>query len=68
VTLLQGPEISDQALAHSQGVRQQFLILDDAHVFQGRSRSRGTSGKGRDIAEIRQRVLGIILKQIEYGF
>jgi len=61
VTLLQGPEISDQALPIARC--SPAILISMMRMFSRRSRSRGTSGKGRDIAEIRQRILGIILER-----
>ncbi len=66
MSLLQLPEVSKQALAHSGGIGEQVFILDDAHVLEGRCRSRGAAAEGRDVTKIGKRISRVVLEQVKY--
>ena len=61
-------EVRNRAGPHAQGVVQQVLVLDNPHVLQSRCRSCRATAKGRDVAEIAERIGGIIFEHAKDFF
>ena len=59
-------EVANKPFAHDQRVFQQSLVLDDTHVLKRGRRTRGATSESRDVPEIVQRILGIVLEQFKH--
>ena len=60
-------KLLQHVVAHVGGVLQQVLAFDDVHVLDARGRPRGAATKGRDVAEVVQRIAGIVLEHVKHG-